>query len=105
MSSPWKQHRQPVSRRITCFSSFSIFDPLAVPPPYATSFRCYGLSEVKILAARAEWNNFKFELVEWKSEEEFKKATTPNEWVLHRLITMKETYSQVYPMLYKIAKL
>ena len=96
-------------------SSFSIFDPQAVPPPDDTSFRCYGSSEVKILAAHyystqadkeklhAEWNNFKFKLVEWKSKEEFKTATTttttPTEWVLHHLITMKETYSQVYPML------
>ncbi|CAH3139715.1 unnamed protein product [Porites lobata] len=30
---------------------------------------------------------------------------TPTEWVLHRLIARKETYSQVYPMLYKIAQL
>jgi len=46
----------------------------------------------------------------WKNEnqKEFKTATTttttPTEWVLHRLITRKETYSQVYPMLYKIAQ-
>ena len=33
-----------------------------------------------------------------------KTTTTPSELVLHRLITMKETYSQVYPMLYKIAQ-
>lgn len=101
-------------------SSFSIFDPLAVPPPDDTSFRCYRSSEVKILAAHyystqpdkeklhAEWNNFKFEVVKWKSKEEFETATTtmtPTEWVLHRLIARKETYSQVYPMLYKIAQL
>ena len=101
-------------------SSFSIFDLLAVPPPDDTSFRCFRSSEVKILAAHyystqtdkeklhAEWNNFKFELVKWKSKEEFKTATTtttPTEWVLHRLIARKEAYSQVYPMLYKIAQL
>ena len=81
---------------------------LAVPPPDDTSFRCYGSSEVKIITAHyysaqihkeklhAEWNNVTFELVEWKSKEEFKKVTktttTPSELVLHHLITMKETY-------------
>lgn len=31
-------------------------------------------------------------------------TTTPTEWVLHRLITRKETYSEVYPVLYKITQ-
>lgn len=93
-------------------SSFSVFDPLAVPPPEDASFRGYGSSEIEILGAhyyvtqtdkeklQAEWNNFKFELVEWKSKDEFKTATTtttPTEWVLHRLITMKETYTKSIP--------
>jgi len=83
-------------------SSFSVFDSLAVPPPEDASFRGYGSSEVEILGAHyhvtqtdkekleAEWNNFKFELVEWKSKDEFNAATTtttPTKWVLHRLIT------------------
>lgn len=33
-----------------------------------------------------------------------KTTTTLSELVLHHLITMKETYSQMYPMLYKIAQ-
>ena len=57
-------------------SSFSVFDPLAVPPPEDASFRGYGSSEVEVLGVhyyatqtdkeklQAEWNNFKFELVE-----------------------------------------
>ncbi|KAK2552118.1 hypothetical protein P5673_026869 [Acropora cervicornis] len=99
--------------------SFSVFDPLAVPAPQDASFRGYGLDEVEILGAhyyvtqtdkeklQAERNNFKFELVQWKSKDEFKTATTmttPTERVLHHLITMKETYTQVYPMLYRIVE-
>ena len=115
-----KNINHPFQEALPVVSSFSIFNLLAVPPPDDTSFRCYGSSEVKILAAHyystqtlketlhAEWNNVKFELVEWKSKEEFKTVTktttTPSELVLHHLITMKETYSQVYPMLYKIAQ-
>lgn len=102
-----KNINHPFQEALPVVSSFSIFNLLAVPPPDDTSFRCYGSSEVKILAAHyystqtqkeklhAEWNNVKFELVEWKSKEEFKTATktttTPSELVLHRLITMKET--------------
>ncbi len=100
-------------------SSFPVFDPLAVPHPADVSFKRFGSSEVEILGSHyyvtqtdkeklnAEWNNYKFELVEWKSKDKFKAATTtttPTEWVLHRLITMKGTCSQVYPMLYRMAE-
>lgn len=101
-------------------SSFSVFDPLLVPPTDDASFKVYGSSEIDVLAAhyfptqtekeklQAEWNNFKFELAEWKSKVEFKAAiattTTPTEWALNCLITMKQTYSQVYPMLFKVTE-
>ena len=87
-----------------------------MPPPEDASFRSYGSNEVEILGAhyyvtqtdkklQAEWNNFKFELVECKSKEEFKTTTpTSTEWVLRRLIAMKETYTQVYPIHYRIAE-
>ena len=46
---PYINHR--FQEALPVVSSFSIFDPLAVPPPDDTSFRCYTSSEVKILAA------------------------------------------------------
>lgn len=48
---PEEKHQPPVSKALPVVSSFSIFNLLAVPPPDDTSFRCYGSSEVKILAA------------------------------------------------------
>ena len=85
-------------------SSFSIFDPLAVPPPDDTSFRCYGSSKVKILAAHYYSTQADKEKLHAKEEFKTETTTTSTPTVLHRLITMKETYSQVYPMLYKIAQ-
>ena len=99
---PEEKHQPLVSRSITC--GFKLF-----------YLRSYGSSEVKILAAHydstqtdnykeklhAEWNNFKFELVEWKLKEEFKTATTttttPTDWVLHHLITMKDPTHKCIP--------
>ena len=101
-------------------TGFSVFVRLALPPREYASFGGHGSSQVEILGAhfyvtqtdrekfQVEWKSFKFELVdEWKSKDEFKaaaKTTTPTEWVLHCLITMKETHSQVYPMLNRIAE-
>ena len=93
----------PYSRRLTKGSKMHCLIFQASLFPCATL--CSTQSKKEKL--QAEWNNLKFKPVEWKSKDEFKTArttTTPTERVLQRLITMKETYSQLYPMLFKIAE-
>lgn len=98
-------------------SSFSIFDPTAIPPS-DVPLSNYGVKEVDILAShfypsseadreklRAEWANFRFELREWQSMAAVRSGTsTPTEWVLQRLASMRNTYIRVYPKLYFIAE-
>lgn len=85
-------------------SSFSIFDPTAIPPS-DVPLSNYGVKEVDILAShfypsseadreklRAEWANFRFELREWQSMAAVRNGTsTPTEWVLQRLASMRNT--------------
>ena len=100
-------------------SSFSIFDPLAVPNPRSPGFTDYGKKEVVILAKHcysgnpkehqliAEREKFKYDLASWKSTipEEVKKShtTTTTEWCLTRLMKLQTSYSLVFPALGHIA--
>ena len=102
-------------------SSFSIFDPLAVPNPGSPGFKDYGAKEVKVLAKHfysgdstkesqlfAEWEKFKYDLASWKSiiPDKVKKnhEVTCTEWCLTRLMKLQTSYSLVFPALVHIAE-
>ena len=105
-------------------SAFSIFNPLTLPQPGLGAFKEHGTKQVKTLANHffqgdaeekakqeqllAEWEKFKFDMHAWKQDipEEVKKShlQTATEWCLKRLISVKTTYSSVFPSLTSIAE-
>ena len=102
-------------------SSFSIFDPLAVPNPGSPGFKDYGAKKVKVLAKHfysgdstkesqlfAEWEKFKYDLASWKSiiPDKVKKTheVICTEWCLTRPMKLQTSYSLVFPALVHIAE-
>ncbi|XP_072171557.1 zinc finger protein 862-like [Diadema setosum] len=92
--------------------SFSIFDPMSCSEDLS-----YGRAEIKILGKHffpdctdsrrkldAEWCNFKYEMLQWQNRTELRTAKSPTEWVLGRIMKMKQTYAHVYPKLFYIAQ-
>ena len=105
-------------------SAFSIFNPFTLPEPGTGSFKEYGSKQIKTLADHfyqghqeekakkeqllAEWEKFKFDMDSWKQEipEGMNKShlETATKWCLKRLISLKTTYSTVFPALANIAE-
>ena len=105
-------------------SAFSIFNPLTLPQSGSGAFKAHGTKQVKTLAVHffqgdqeekakqeqllAEWEEFKFDMHTWRHDisEEVKVShlETATEWCLKRLISLKTTYSSVFPALANIAE-
>lgn len=101
-------------------SAFSIFNPLALPQQGTSAFKEHGARKIQTLAKHffsepakqdqllAEWEKFKFDMDTWKQEipAEVKDShlQTATEWCLKRLISLKTSYSIVFPALTNIAE-
>ena len=97
-------------------SSFSIFDPLAVPNRGSPGFKDYGAKEVKVLAkhfysgdsTRESQLFAEYDLASWKSiiPDKVKKnhEVTCTEWCLTGLMKLQTSYSLVFPALVHIAE-
>lgn len=101
-------------------SALSIFNPLTLPQPGSGAFKEHGTKKAQTLAKHffsepakqeqllAEWEKFKFDMDAWKQEipEEVKEShlETATEWCLKRLISLKTSYSIVFPALTNVAE-
>ena len=101
-------------------SAFAIFNPLTLPQPGSGAFKERGTKKAQTLEKHffsepakqeqllAEWEKFKYDMDTWKQEipEEVKEShlETATEWCLKRLISLKTSYSMVFPALTNIAE-
>ena len=104
--------------------AFSNFNPLTLPAPGTGAFKEHGSKQVKTLADHfyqghweekakkdqllAEWEKFKFDMDSWKQEipEGMNKSLleTATKWCLKWLISLKTSYSSVFPALANITE-
>lgn len=111
-------------------TSFKIFDPTTVPPRSDPSFKEHGVDDIKTMADHfykehtnkeemaedllCEWQKFKYNLLQFKDEipsevlsppsKETLVATSPTEWCLQKMLSMRATYQHFVPGLLHLAE-
>ena len=61
----------------------------------------------KRLKLEAEWNNFKYELSDWRKDHQAipSPSTTSTEWTLQRFLRHRESYRRSHPLLLQVAEI
>ena len=103
------------SHVLPVLSAMSIFDPSILPAETCPEFTNYGSESIQTISEffwgsrnkdelLAEWQNFKYQLVQMKSNipSSCSKSTTPLVWMLQRVMGQKHSFEKFFPSLVSV---